>query len=217
MKSGVYLIHCLLSGKSYIGCSKYAKQRVVTHFGDLRAGRHINLKLQRAWNKYGESSFRSAILAYTEETFELEIKLISEYGTFKNGYNLTPGGEGVGADSVEVCEKRVRTFKRNYNEETKAKKSAKAKAQLLAMSDEERKRFATIGSNAAKEAIANLSEEEKAMRSSSLSEYSKRRWDKIPKEERSRQNRDIHMHRTEEERRASALKSWETRRKNKNG
>lgn len=214
MLAGVYLIHCLSSGKSYIGCSKDVEDRLKTHFADLRSRRHVNIKLQRAWDKYGEANFKSAILLYTENTFETEIKLISEYGTFTEGYNLTPGGEGVGADSPDVCKKRVKTFKRNYSETTKEKKSKKAKEQLMAMSEEERIAFAKIGSDAAKKRIESMTEEEKVARSAELSSFSKKRWDKVPKEERSRQNRDIHMRRTPEERRLSAMKSWETRRAN---
>lgn len=217
MITGVYLIHCLPTGKSYIGCSKDVECRLNTHFADLRAGRHINVKLQRAWNKYGESEFKAAVLLRTDDTFEEEIRLIEEYGTFLKGYNLTPGGEGVGADSPEVCAKRVVTFKKNYSEETRAKKSESAKRQMSAMSEEDRKVFAKVGSDAAKAAIEALDEEGKRKRSEELSSYSKRRWCRVSKEERSRQNREIHMRRTEEERRASALKSWETRRKNNNG
>lgn len=213
--SGVYMIHCVISGKGYIGCSATVFSRMKDHKADLKRGRHINAKLQHAWNKYGESSFEFTILLKTEDFFIEEKRLIAKYGTFDSGYNLTPGGEGVGADSPEVCAKRVATFKRNYSEETKEKKSKAAKLQFEAMSEEDKKALAKIGSDAAKVKFANMTEEELELRSKELSEYSSRRWAKLSKEERSEQNKALWDSKSVEEKRQIALKSWETRRKNK--
>ena len=214
MTIGVYVIRCLSAGKSYIGCSKNVEVRIKDHKLDLRRGAHINPYLQRSWNLYGEESFSFDILLETDNMFEEEKRLIALHDTFKNGYNMTPGGEGVGADSPEVCAKRVKTFKENYNDETKRKKSVAAKKQLNQLTPEERVAFAKKGSDAAKEALANLTEKDKAIRSEKLASYSNRRWAKMDKSQRSEANRAIHMNRTEEERRLSALKSWETRRNN---
>ncbi len=211
---GVYSILCVKTGKRYIGCSKWVETRMKDHKSDLKRGKHINIHLQRAWEAYGEEYFVFEVLIKTDTPFEDEIRLIAEYDSFNNGYNLTPGGEGVGSDSPELCAKRVATFKKNYSEETKKKKSEAARRQLMSMSEEDRRNFAKIGSEAAKEAIESLSEEDKAIRSKELSEYSKRRWGKLDKEERSRQAKALWEGKSEEEKKASALKSWETRRKN---
>ena len=183
------MIHCSVTDKSYIGCSATVLSRMKDHKAELKRGKHVNVFLQRAWDKYGESSFQFLTLLKTEDIFAEEIKLIAKYGTFGGGYNLTPGGEGIGADSPELCARRVETFKRNYSEETRQRKSVAAKAQFEAMSEEERKTFAKLGSEAAKARLAELTEEELSIRSKELSEYSNRRWEKVSKEERSRQNK----------------------------
>lgn len=213
--SGVYMIHCCVSGKGYIGCSAKVLSRMKDHIADLKRGDHINISLQRAWNKYGSDSFQCIVLLKTEDIFAEEKRFIAQYGTFGKGYNLTPGGEGIGANSPEVCAKRVATFKRNYSEETRRLKSEKAKEQFANMSLEQKTTLAKKGSLAAKRRVDNLTVEELATRSKDLAEYSNRRWAKVSKEERSKQNKAIWESKTAEEKREIALKSWETRRKNK--
>lgn len=57
MTSGIYAIVNTINGKVYIGSSKSVEGRCNGHFRDLRNHKHYNVKLQRAWNKYGEQSF----------------------------------------------------------------------------------------------------------------------------------------------------------------
>lgn len=54
--SGIYIISCA-NGKAYIGQSVNVNDRLRCHRRDLRKGNHHNLKMQSAWNKYGESAF----------------------------------------------------------------------------------------------------------------------------------------------------------------
>lgn len=56
-KGGIYQIRNKKNGKRYIGRTVNFARRKSQHFSDLRAGRHFNSHLQRAWNKYGESAF----------------------------------------------------------------------------------------------------------------------------------------------------------------
>ena len=58
-------------------------------------------------------------------------------------------------------------------------------------------------------------EREVRLAEASLSDYSNRRWEKVSKEERSRQNKANWDGKSVEEKRLIALKSWETRRMNK--
>lgn len=62
MTSGVYCILNLVNGKHYVGSSQNIRIRWRTHQGLLKRNKHHCLKLQRAWNKYGESNFRLDIL-----------------------------------------------------------------------------------------------------------------------------------------------------------
>ena len=48
--------------KQYIGSAISLRKRKNEHFSDLRLNKHPNQKLQNAFNKYGESSFKFAIL-----------------------------------------------------------------------------------------------------------------------------------------------------------
>lgn len=56
--SGVYEILNTVNGKRYVGSTVNMKKRWSTHRRKLRAGGHHSQALQRAWNKYGEESFK---------------------------------------------------------------------------------------------------------------------------------------------------------------
>lgn len=86
----VYAIRCTASGKLYIGSTTKAKNRKAEHIRALRAGGHHSIKLQRAWNKYGEDSF---CFETVESDIPYELLLdreqfwIDSYESFENGYN----------------------------------------------------------------------------------------------------------------------------------
>lgn len=98
MNSGViYCIENKINHKKYIGQTNYFIGRKAEHFNRLRKNKHINQKLQNAFNKYGEENF---FIYPIEENLpaevlnEKEIYYIKYYDTYHNGYNLTLGGEG---------------------------------------------------------------------------------------------------------------------------
>ena len=53
----VYRIENLVNGRAYIGSTKEPKRRWRSHKQQLRCGIHTSPFLQKAWSKYGESSF----------------------------------------------------------------------------------------------------------------------------------------------------------------
>ena len=55
---GIYKIVNMAKGECYVGQSQNVKKRISEHFRLLRNGRHVNAKLQNAFNKYGEDNFR---------------------------------------------------------------------------------------------------------------------------------------------------------------
>lgn len=55
---GVYLITNTTNGNVYVGQSCRVTRRWHQHLSTLRRGIHSNGHLQRAWNKYGDDSFR---------------------------------------------------------------------------------------------------------------------------------------------------------------
>lgn len=78
----------------YIGCSKVYETRWERHLRDLNDNSHHNIHLQRAWNKYGESSFEFSIIKEVdseEVMFLEEAELISNSN---NLYNIAEGGSG---------------------------------------------------------------------------------------------------------------------------
>ena len=93
---GIYKLTNLINGKSYIGQSIDIERRIKNHlvycYEDTSA-------IHKAVKKYGASNFSWEILeeCTIDELDSLERKWIAYYDTYKNGYNLTPGGkDGVG-------------------------------------------------------------------------------------------------------------------------
>lgn len=94
--SGIYKIVNTFNGKIYIGQSKHIRERWSEHKKELRRNKHKNEYLQRAWNKYGEDSFKHEVIELCSEDMldERECYYIKLYNTLnpKYGYNLTTGG-----------------------------------------------------------------------------------------------------------------------------
>lgn len=108
--SGVYEIKNLCNGKVYIGSSINIYNRWGIHRAQLRNNYHPNIHLQRAWNKYGEASFRFQILLICEpeKVVLYEQKAIDKFDAFKNGYNRRPKAENcLGCHPSEETRKKI--------------------------------------------------------------------------------------------------------------
>lgn len=57
MSAGIYVITNKANGKYYVGQSQNVQRRMQAHRACLRIGKHHNIHLQSAWNKYGEPMF----------------------------------------------------------------------------------------------------------------------------------------------------------------
>ncbi len=98
--SGIYRITTLHNNISYIGSALCLSKRMKEHRNDLRSGKCHVSRLQRVFNKYGESDFRVDFLSIHNKKFTLNSKdhknLIREeekfIQLFKPKYNtiLTP-------------------------------------------------------------------------------------------------------------------------------
>lgn len=95
---GIYKIENIVNGKVYIGQSVNIYNRWQNHKTKLKLNKHYNTYLQNAWNKYGENNFNFEIVEICDESAlsDKEIYYIDYFDSFKNGYNLTTGGEGMG-------------------------------------------------------------------------------------------------------------------------
>lgn len=94
----IYQIINKQNGLRYIGKTINLAERKKRHFQELRDNKHVNKRLQKAWNEYGSDAFE-----FTYETFDikdneelntLEILYIRKFNSYENGYNMTPGGDG---------------------------------------------------------------------------------------------------------------------------
>ena len=89
---GIYKIEQISSKKVYIGSSKNMYKRCHRHMSELRHGKHFNLFLQRAFNKYGEDDFKVDCIEICSVDLleEREQFYIDKYRSFDelNGFNL---------------------------------------------------------------------------------------------------------------------------------
>jgi group I intron endonuclease len=108
----IYKISSSETPNVYIG--QTIKQNPLHRWSDHKArlsrGNHSNIKLQRAWKKYGGSTFKFEIIETCSSIDELnsrEIELIKEYDSIKHGFNFKEGGRN-GTHSEETRKKLSR-------------------------------------------------------------------------------------------------------------
>lgn len=92
MKGIIYKITNKVNGKSYIGQTRYT----IEFRWKQHQHKKDNTYFHNAIHKYGVDNFNIEILeeCNIEELNQKEIFYIAKYDTFKNGYNLTIGGDG---------------------------------------------------------------------------------------------------------------------------
>lgn len=86
------MITCTANNRIYIGSSQDMRARCDKHRRQLRAGKHHNIHLQRAWNAYGESAFEFSVLEFVMPwaLLDREQHWIDELKPFqKNGFNMS--------------------------------------------------------------------------------------------------------------------------------
>lgn len=141
MKYSIYSIRNIVNNKRYIGLTCNIKYRWYHHLYSLRNCIHHSIKLQRAYDKYGEPSFEFSIIETLDCDFDYiaseEIKFIKKYDSCDNGYNMTYGGDGTDKRLIsdETREKlREASLGNSYalgkkhSEETKRRQSESMKA-----------------------------------------------------------------------------------------
>lgn len=105
--SGIYKIECLVNGKVYIGQSINIKQRCGAHFSNLKNNRHDNIRLQRAYNKYGKDNFIFEIIEECNTNLDdVEKYWICYFDSFNNGFNLTEGGKAIVKEAIKSLKKK---------------------------------------------------------------------------------------------------------------
>lgn len=105
MTRGIYKIENLINGKLYIGQSVQIEKRFEQHkkVAFSRKDPNYNNLIYKAIRKYGLDNFKFEIIEEVSEDQDLderEIYWISHYNSYKEGYNMTPGGSTLrGEDS----------------------------------------------------------------------------------------------------------------------
>ena len=91
----IYKITNTINGKMYIGKTEQTiEKRFQQHCKDSQREGMDNRPLYKAMRKYGVEFFSIEEIEQTERPEERETYWIEFYGTFKNGYNATLGGDG---------------------------------------------------------------------------------------------------------------------------
>lgn len=100
MESGVYKILCKANNKFYIGSSKDLYKRWREHLYNLRKNKHINIHLQRSFNKYGEDSFNFEVVELCDISSILvrEQFYIDTLSACDNGFNISK--KSLGGDNI---------------------------------------------------------------------------------------------------------------------
>lgn len=128
---GIYAIVNTLNNKKYIGSTCNLRKRYRQHFNLLKNNAHINIHLQRAFNKYGYDKFEFWILEQCEEVLDTLLMLEQKYIDSDGDYNIcriagsTLGLSFPGRSVSEKCRKAVAEANRNrvWSEESRKKLS----------------------------------------------------------------------------------------------
>ena len=96
MKNVIYQIRNVVNQHYYVGSTVDSRKRFWEHRKDLRLGRHVCIRLQRAWNKYGEDCFKFEVVAQLESRELLlpaEQKWLDEHYGAEYCYNTSASAD----------------------------------------------------------------------------------------------------------------------------
>ena len=153
IKSVIYAITHLASGKQYIGSAINYVKRWRDHKWELRHNRHSNIHLQRAWNKYGEDAFEFTILEVVPDVNQLlerEQHWIDNLDVYASGYNRCPiAGSTLGRKLSDETRQKLRVL--NSTPEMKAAHSERHKGKIVSLETRELQAAAKRGTKQSEE------------------------------------------------------------------
>lgn len=120
MKSGIYMIKNLETGKVYIGSTSNFRSRFYEHRRQLINNKHHSCYLQNSWNKRGKDAFVFQKLEYIEDQKERYIReqwwmdLFESYNS-DYGYNIIKVSELGGAVHQELTKKKISISRKRWH------------------------------------------------------------------------------------------------------
>lgn len=167
IKSGIYGLINIVTGKVYVGQAFNIKKRWTNHEVELRLERHCNPYLQASWNKYTEDAFIFIVLEYCGQ----EVLTVREQHWMDKlkacdrqfGYNQAPAaGSLLGFKASEETKAKLVAKKAKYKgvprtEEVKAKIKASTMGRIVSNATKEKQRLAKLGKFQSIEHRANRS------------------------------------------------------------
>lgn len=131
--SGIYAITNAINGRSYFGSAVNLRRRNREHFYRLRKGNHASIRLQRAWNKYGEASFsfKPLLLCDKENLLFYEQQVINSFNAVQDGYNTAPiAGSALGCRCSDATKEKISSAAKGHQRRLGCKHSNEAKAKM---------------------------------------------------------------------------------------
>ncbi len=169
VRSGIYRIQNLVSGRSYYGSAVDIDRRMYDHRKSLNGNYHRNRFLQRAWNKYGEDAFEFSVLEVVENKEDLiareQVYLDDAFSPGKiRPYNIcSVAGSLLGTKrSAEFCA-RLSVLKKGQkvSPETRAKMSLIMKGKVRTPEHQAKLNMARMGFKQTDESRAKISASKK--------------------------------------------------------
>ena len=173
--SGIYKIVNTVNGKKYVGSALDIRVRWWKHRQYLRKNNHHSIKLQNAWNKYGEESFDFSIIEECEPIKEIleerEQFWMDYYKAYDNhNYNVSKiaGRSMQGRKHTKESREKMSKSSKNPSKETREKISKANKNR----SPETREKLSIAAKNRSPETRKNMAD---AQRGKVLSEETKKK------------------------------------------
>ena len=102
----IYRFVNIINGKVYVGYTKDFTKRLHEHKQDSK---RFSTKFYKAINKHGWNNFVCDILYQSldvDHIKQMEIHFISDYNSYRKGYNSTLGGEGKTGTTTSATKKK---------------------------------------------------------------------------------------------------------------
>jgi group I intron endonuclease len=120
--AGIYKIQSITHpDRIYIGSAVDIHDRWKKHSSDLKLNKHHSIKLQRHYNKHGESDLQFSILLGCEKQYLIanEQFFIDTYSPYFNNRKIA--GSNIGYKHSEASKQRMSIAHKNMSDETRKK------------------------------------------------------------------------------------------------